>query len=110
MIIKHAHVKVGHTDPKTGVEVFLGEFKEVQHEVRAGQSGFLPVAEADKEGWFRKQDAVLIDDAVDYFTHVTLQSIHAIFTLPFLARPARRLRQSVLNVPETRFGDSRQAR
>jgi tetratricopeptide (TPR) repeat protein len=70
IIIKGDNVKFGQTDPKTNEQVYFGELKLVDYTVRGDENGFLLVFDPHwaKEGWFHKSDAVLVENAVDFFT------------------------------------------
>src|SRR5262245_15857289 len=70
VILKRQGIWYGRTDPKTGREVYFGELRNIWYEVRGDQDGFLRVHQADTEGWFPKGEAVLLDDAVQFFTQV----------------------------------------
>jgi tetratricopeptide (TPR) repeat protein len=70
IIMKQPGVKFGQTDPKTGSETVFGTLDRMTYTVVAEKDGFLRVQHNDKEGWFPKTEAVLIDDAVPFFTNL----------------------------------------
>jgi tetratricopeptide (TPR) repeat protein len=68
VIMKEPGVKFGYTEPKTGEEVYLGTLDHMHYKVLADQDGWLRVQHNDKKGWFKKSEAVLADNAVDFFS------------------------------------------
>jgi tetratricopeptide (TPR) repeat protein len=68
IILKHPGVKFGQTDPKSGQEMIFGTLDRMMYKVLAENQGFLRVQQNDKEGWFPKSEAVLIENAVPFFT------------------------------------------
>jgi len=68
VVMKETGVKFGHTDSKTGQEVYVGTLDKMMYKVLADQEGWLRVQHNDKKGWFRKDKAVPVEDAVAYFS------------------------------------------
>lgn len=68
VFVKKAGVPIGHTD-KEGKHVHVGKLRGgITYQVLAEKDGWLKVRHEGAEGWFDKADAVLADEAVDYFT------------------------------------------
>jgi tetratricopeptide (TPR) repeat protein len=70
IIVKKNGVQFGHTDPKTGKQVLLGVLTRMDYVVRRENAQFVAVRQEDKEGWVRKDDVVLLENAMDYFSSV----------------------------------------
>ena len=59
--------RIGHTDPE-GKQIYVAELTNLVYTVRDDKDGWLYVRHRSVEGWFWKQQAVLLYDAVDYFS------------------------------------------
>ncbi len=68
VIMKETGVKFGHTDPKSGEETYLGTLNQMFYKVLADQEGWIRVQQRDKKGWFQKDKAVPVEQAVDFFS------------------------------------------
>jgi hypothetical protein len=64
---KEPGIKFGQANPKSG-DVFFGTLDEMKYKVLADQNNLLLVRQNGKEGWFSKSDAMLIENAVDFFS------------------------------------------
>src|SRR5258708_4376718 len=71
ILMKKSGVQFGNT--VDGQVVWLGKLNEMEYLVRADKDGWLKVRYRGQEGWFAKADAVLLEDAVHYFTGVIAQ-------------------------------------
>jgi tetratricopeptide (TPR) repeat protein len=60
-------VKIGHTD-ENGKQVYVAELSGISYVVLKEKGGWLQVSQNGVVGWFDKNDAVVLADAVDYFT------------------------------------------
>ncbi len=60
-------VEIGQID-NNGRQVFLAELGQINYCVIKQQGGSIKVSENGLEGWFDKADAVVLEEAVDYFT------------------------------------------
>jgi tetratricopeptide (TPR) repeat protein len=67
VIVKKSGIKIGHTD-EDGRDVTVATLDGVNYRVEAEQGAFIKVREKGKSGWFSKADAVLLEDAVAYFS------------------------------------------
>lgn len=68
IIVKKNGIQFGHTDPKTGKQVLLGVLTRMDYVVRRENAKFVSVRQDDKEGWVRKDDVVLLESALEYFS------------------------------------------
>jgi tetratricopeptide (TPR) repeat protein len=60
-------VQIGYTDAK-GNPVFEAKLTGISYRVMADKEGWLKVRQNGSEGWFNKEAAVLLEDAVAYFS------------------------------------------
>lgn len=60
-------VKIGFSDDK-GTQVFVGKLDGISYRVLADKGGFLRVNQNGAEGWFSKSEAIVLDEAIAYFT------------------------------------------
>ncbi|HBI46442.1 MAG TPA: hypothetical protein DDY78_26855 [Planctomycetales bacterium] len=67
VIMKHGGVTIGHTD-KNDQEVVDATLDDMEYKVEQEKGKWIKVRERGVSGWFAKADAVLLEDAVDYFT------------------------------------------
>jgi tetratricopeptide (TPR) repeat protein len=67
VILKKPGIKIGYTDAQ-GKQVYNAELKFLSYLVNAEQDGFLQVEQRGAMGWFDKNDALLPEDAIPYFT------------------------------------------
>jgi tetratricopeptide (TPR) repeat protein len=68
ILLKKSGIKIGRTDDN-GRQVYLATLDAPNYKVRGDQGGWIKVATSHGiEGWFDKADAVLLEDAVAYFT------------------------------------------
>ena len=67
VLLKKPNVKIGYSD-KEGKQVYIAELTSISYLVMAEQDGFLQVEQRGVLGWFDKADALLPDDAIQYFT------------------------------------------
>jgi tetratricopeptide (TPR) repeat protein len=67
VLVKKTNIRIGHTDDNDR-EVFVATLQYLAYKVLADKGGFIRVREYGIEGWFNKKDAVLLEDAVDFFT------------------------------------------
>jgi tetratricopeptide (TPR) repeat protein len=68
IITKKAGIKIGYTGGD-GRQVYVGELTRLDYKVLADEGGWLKVNNGQgAEGWFDKTDAVLLKDALSYFT------------------------------------------
>src|SRR5437868_3191956 len=61
-------VQIGYADDK-GKPVYLAKLTGISYRVIAEKDGWLRVNQSGAEGWFPKEDAVVLDEAVSYFTN-----------------------------------------
>jgi len=64
---RQAGVRIGHTDQE-GKQIYVAELTNFVYTVRVEKDGFLFVRHRGTEGWLWKGHAVLLDDAVDFFS------------------------------------------
>jgi tetratricopeptide (TPR) repeat protein len=67
VLTKKGDIKIGHTDAK-GRHVYDGKIDDAVVTVLADQGGWLKVRQQGVEGWFDKADAILLENAIPYFT------------------------------------------
>jgi hypothetical protein len=67
VFVKRAGVKMGCTDAG-GEQVYLVELSWVNHRVIKDEGGWLKVKQNRDVGWIQKDDAIVADEAVDFFT------------------------------------------
>ncbi|MCI0642050.1 MAG: tetratricopeptide repeat protein [Gemmataceae bacterium] len=67
IVIKRPGVKFGYTDDD-GKQVYLGTLDQLSYVCTGEDNGWLKAVHGDQYGWFDKVDAVLLEDAVAYFT------------------------------------------
>jgi tetratricopeptide (TPR) repeat protein len=67
VIIKHGGVTIGHTD-KNDQEVVDATLNGIEYKVEQEKGKWIKVRHHGVSGWFAKADAVLLEDAVDYYT------------------------------------------
>ena len=67
VMTRTAGVRIGHTDD-FGRHVFVAELTDVVYTVLGEQDGWLQVRHRGIEDWFQKAQAVLLDDAIAYFS------------------------------------------
>jgi tetratricopeptide (TPR) repeat protein len=68
VIVKRNGVQYGHTDPRTGQQVYFGELKDLDYKVEAEQGEWVMVRQDGVSGWVAKEEVALLSEAVDYFT------------------------------------------
>jgi tetratricopeptide (TPR) repeat protein len=61
-------VKIGHTDAKTGQQVYLAALDLLHYRVLQDRDGWIKVRHLGVEGWFDKKDAVVLNQAVEHFS------------------------------------------
>jgi tetratricopeptide (TPR) repeat protein len=66
-MMKHGGVTIGHTD-KNDQEVDDATLDQIEYKVEQEKGKWIKVRHHGVSGWFAKADAVLLEDAVDYFT------------------------------------------
>jgi tetratricopeptide (TPR) repeat protein len=66
ILVKKPGIRIGHS--KGEASVYTATLQGISYRVLAEQDGFIKVREREVEDWFSKDDAVLLEDAVDYFT------------------------------------------
>ena len=64
---RQAGTRIGHTDPE-GKQIYVAELTNFVYQVRSEKDGWLYVHHRGVEGWLWKQQAVLLEDAVDFFS------------------------------------------
>jgi len=79
VVMKEPGVKFGYTDPKTEEQVYVGTLDRMSYRVLNDKDGWLRVQHNDKKGWFPKDKAVLIDDAVPFFSEAIRQNPKNLF-------------------------------
>jgi tetratricopeptide (TPR) repeat protein len=67
VILRTDGVRIGHTDGN-GQQVYVGELTDMCYRVLGETDGWLRVRQCGADGWFSNQNAVLLEDAVAYFT------------------------------------------
>jgi tetratricopeptide (TPR) repeat protein len=67
IILHRDGVRIGHTDDK-GQPVYVGDLTDMVYRVLGEADGWLRVRQRSAEGWFAKDRAVLLEDAIPYFT------------------------------------------
>ncbi len=67
IIVKRLNVKLHETDPVTGLKLPSGELRYRAYTVRHEAGGFLRLRQDGKDVWIQKNDAILIDRAINYF-------------------------------------------
>ena len=67
IILKGNTVRIGHTD-ENGQQVHLAKLTGVDYRVIKEQDGWLMVNQDGVEGWFDKSDAIVLEEAINYFT------------------------------------------
>jgi hypothetical protein len=67
IILHRDGVRIGHTDDK-GQPVYVGDLTDMVYRVQAEADGWLGVRQRGAEGWFAKDNAVLLEEAISYFT------------------------------------------
>jgi tetratricopeptide (TPR) repeat protein len=67
ILVKKPDIKIGHTE-EGGRQVYVGKLTGLSYTVLGDKDGFLKVNNGQgAEGWFDKDDAVLLENAVAYF-------------------------------------------
>jgi tetratricopeptide (TPR) repeat protein len=66
ILTKKAGIRIGHS--KDGESVYTATLRSLYYRVLAEKDGFIKVREGGVEDWFNKDDAVLLEDAVDFCT------------------------------------------
>jgi tetratricopeptide (TPR) repeat protein len=66
IMTKKAGLRIGHTNP-VGWQVYVGELTDMVYTVLDEKDGWLYVRQGGVEGWFAKDQAVLLGEAVSYF-------------------------------------------
>src|SRR5579871_2491737 len=66
ILTKKAGIRIGHTEAEESV--YTATLREIDYRVLAEEGNFIKVRERGVEDWFSKNDAVRLEDAVDYFT------------------------------------------
>jgi tetratricopeptide (TPR) repeat protein len=67
VLLRTDGVRIGHTD-SNGQPVYVGELTDMCYRVLGEADGWLRVRQCGADGWFSKENAVLLEDAVAYFT------------------------------------------
>jgi tetratricopeptide (TPR) repeat protein len=67
IILRRDGVRIGHTDDK-GQPVYVADLTDMVYRVLGEADGWLRVRQRGAEGWFAKDSAVLLEDAIPYFT------------------------------------------
>ncbi len=67
IILRRDGVRIGHT-ADNGKPVYVGDLTDMVYRVLGEADGWLRVRQAGAEGWFAKDSAVLLEDAILYFT------------------------------------------
>src|SRR2546427_400221 len=68
ILLKKYGIDISHTDKATGEQVRDATLTGIDYKVLAEQGDWIRVRQAGVEGWLKKTDAVLLEDAVAYFT------------------------------------------
>jgi tetratricopeptide (TPR) repeat protein len=63
---RFAATRIGHTDPE-GKQIYVAELTNFVYQVRSEKDGWLYVHHRGVQGWLWKQQAILLEDAIDYF-------------------------------------------
>jgi tetratricopeptide (TPR) repeat protein len=66
-LLRRDGVRIGHADDK-GQIVYIADLTEMAYRVLGDTNGWLRVRHGGTEGWFAKDSAILVDDAIPYFT------------------------------------------
>src|SRR5262245_41980174 len=66
VVLKTDASRIGHTEPN-GQHVQVAELMHSAYAVLREENGWLMVSQAAATGWFRKDQALTIVDAIDYF-------------------------------------------
>jgi tetratricopeptide (TPR) repeat protein len=66
ILVKKDDIRIGHTEGEESV--YTATLRAISYRVLAEEGNFIKVREGRVEDWFSKNDAVLLEDAVDYFT------------------------------------------
>jgi tetratricopeptide (TPR) repeat protein len=64
---RQAGTRIGHTDPE-GKQIYVAELTNFVYQVRSEKDGWLYVHHRGVEGWLWKQQAILLEDAIDFFS------------------------------------------
>ncbi len=78
ILVKKSGTRIGHTEGEQSV--YTATLRSIQYRVLAEEGNFIKVRERRVEDWFSKNDAVRLEDAVDYFTdriHANPDDAHA---------------------------------
>lgn len=67
IILKRDGIRIGYTG-EGGVPVYVADLTDTAYTVLKEQSGWLLVRHRSAEGWFSQTDAVLLAEAIPYFT------------------------------------------
>jgi tetratricopeptide (TPR) repeat protein len=67
IILRTDGVRIGHADDK-GQLVYIADLTDMLYRVLGERNGWLRVRHGGAEGWFAKDSAVLLEDAIPYFT------------------------------------------
>ncbi len=67
VILTSEGVRIGHTG-KDGQQIYVGELTDIAYQVVREENGWLLVRHGGTSGWFPKQNALLPEDAIDYFS------------------------------------------
>jgi tetratricopeptide (TPR) repeat protein len=67
IILQKDGVRIGYTGDD-GRPVYVGELTDMVYRVLDEANGWLHVRQRGAQGWFAKESAVLLDDAIPYFT------------------------------------------
>jgi tetratricopeptide (TPR) repeat protein len=67
VILTRDGVRIGHTGPG-GQQVQVAELTDMVYRVLGDRDGWLRVRQRGADGWFAKDDAVLLDEAIPFFT------------------------------------------
>jgi len=67
VLVKKSGIKISYTDDD-GRRVTAAELTGVDYKVIDDQGGWIKVRHAGAEGWFGKEDAVLLSEAAEYFS------------------------------------------
>ena len=67
IILQRDGVRIGHTDDN-GRPVYVADLTDMVYRVLGESDGWLRVRQRSTEGWFAKDSAVLLEEAIPYFT------------------------------------------
>jgi tetratricopeptide (TPR) repeat protein len=67
VLLRRDDVRIGHADDK-GQIVYIADLTDMAYRVLGDTNGWLRVRHGGTEGWFAKDSAILMDDAIPYFT------------------------------------------